>query len=101
MSIAAVFMDIEKAFDRTWHYGLLYEVSELAFSTRLIKLIASFLIDRKFKVLVESEISTSRNIAAGVPQGSVLAPILYSLSTNDAPAASGTHLALFADDISI
>jgi hypothetical protein len=52
---------------------------ELQFSARLIKLIASFLTTRKFKVLVEGEFSTPREVAGGVPQGSVLAPILYSL----------------------
>jgi hypothetical protein len=79
MSTAAVFLGIEKAFDTTWHSGLLYKLSELEFSTSLIKLIASFLTDRKFKVLVENEFSTPKEMAAGVPQASILAPILYSL----------------------
>jgi hypothetical protein len=77
MSTAAVFLDIEKAFDTTWHTGLLYKLSELKFSASLIKLIASFLSNRKFKVSVEGELSSPRKIAAGVPQGSVLAPVLY------------------------
>jgi hypothetical protein len=50
---------------------------------------------------IEGQFSTPRKIAAGVPQGSALAPILYSLHINDAPAAPGTHLALLADDIYI
>jgi hypothetical protein len=80
-------LNIDKAFDTTWHSGLPYKFSELKYSTRIIELIVSFLTDRRFKVLVEGEISTSRKIAAGVPQGSVLAPILYNLYVNDAPAA--------------
>jgi hypothetical protein len=48
MSTAAVFLDIEKAFDTTWHPGLLYKLSELQFSTSLVKLIAFFLTNRKF-----------------------------------------------------
>jgi hypothetical protein len=55
MLTAAVFLDIEKAFDTIWHSGLLYKLSESEFSTNLIKLIASFLADRKFKVLVEGK----------------------------------------------
>jgi hypothetical protein len=43
MSMAAVFLDIEKAFDTTWHPGLLYKLSKLEFSTCIIKLISSFL----------------------------------------------------------
>jgi hypothetical protein len=101
MSTAAVFLDIEKAFDTTWHYGLLYKLSELQFSISLIKPIASFLTNRKFKVSVEGELSSPRKVAAGVPQSSVLAPVLYGLYINDAPAAPGIHLALFADNTGI
>jgi hypothetical protein len=52
MSKAAVFLDTEKASDKTWHSGLLYKLSELAFSTSYIKLIASLLTKRKFNVFV-------------------------------------------------
>jgi hypothetical protein len=79
MSMAPVFLDAEKDFDKTRHSGLLYKLSELAFSTSLIKLVAFFLTKRKFRVLVEGEFSTPRNIAAWLHQGSILAPILYSL----------------------
>jgi hypothetical protein len=48
MSTAAVFLDIEKAFDTTWHSGLLFKLSKLEFSNSLIKLIWSFLSQRKF-----------------------------------------------------
>jgi hypothetical protein len=71
--------------------SLLYKLSELQFLISLIKLNASFLTNRKFKV------SSPRKVASGVPHGSVLAPVLYSLYINDAPAAPGIHLALFAD----
>jgi hypothetical protein len=98
ISTAAVFLDIEKAFDTTWHPGLLYKISKLQFPTNLTKLINSFLTNRKFRVSVEGEFSTPREIQAGVPQGSVLAPTLYSLYINDTSRTPGIHLALFADD---
>jgi hypothetical protein len=92
MSTAALFLDIKKAFDIPLHSGLLYKLPALEFFTSLIKLIASFLTDRKFKHLAKCEFSTPRKIAAGVPQGSDLAPILYSLYKNDAPAVPGIVL---------
>jgi hypothetical protein len=101
MSTPAVFFDIEKAFDTTRPSGLLYKLSEFECYTNLIKLTASFLTARKFKVLVEGEFSTPKEIWAGVPQGSVLAPILNILYINDASAAPGTYLSLFADDTCI
>jgi hypothetical protein len=64
----------------------------------LIKLINSYLTNRKFRVLVEGELSTPREIEAEVPQGSLLAPILYSLYINDTSQTPGVHLAHFADD---
>jgi hypothetical protein len=77
MSTAAVFLDVEKAFDTTRQPGLLYKLSKLHFSISLIKLIGSFLSQRKFRVSVEGEMSTPRYMQAGVPQGSVLSPTLY------------------------
>jgi hypothetical protein len=85
MSTAAVFLDIEKAFDTTWHLGLLYKLAKLRFSTNLIKLISSFLSERKFRVSVEGELSTPWYMQARVPKFSVLSPTLYNLYINDTP----------------
>jgi hypothetical protein len=85
ISTAAVFLDIEKVLDTTWHSGLVYAVSKLEFSTNWIKLISSFLSQRKFSVSVEGEMSTAREMRAGVPQGSVLSPTLYNMYINDVP----------------
>jgi retron-type reverse transcriptase len=82
MSTAAVFLDIEKAFDTKWHTGLMYKLGKMEFSVNLIKLINSFISQRKFRVSVEGELSTPRYMEAGVPQGSVLSPTLYNLYIN-------------------
>jgi hypothetical protein len=63
MSTVAVFLDTVKAFHTIWHSVYDSYLSELKFSTGLIKLIASFLTYRKFKVLVDSEFSMPRGIA--------------------------------------
>jgi hypothetical protein len=60
MSTAAVFLDIEKAFDTTWYSGLLHKLSKLYFLTFIIKLISSFPSNRKFQVSVENEMLMPR-----------------------------------------
>jgi hypothetical protein len=98
MSTAAMFLDIEEAFETTLHSGLLYRLSKLGFPTSFMRLISSFLSQSKFNVSVEGEISTPREMQAGAPQGSVLSPTLYNTYINHIPQTSGVHLALFADD---
>jgi hypothetical protein len=98
ISTAAVFSDIEKALDITWHLGLLYKLSELKFLISLIKFISSFLYQGKLRVLVEGEMSEPRDIEAGVPQGSILSPTLYSIYENDMLQTPTVYLGLSADD---
>jgi hypothetical protein len=93
MSRAAVFLYSEKAFHTTWHRGLLYKVSKLKFPTNLVRLTNSYLFNRKFRVSVEGEISTPREVQAGVPQVSFLAHKFYYVFRNDTsiPLASFQH----------
>ncbi|KAL4143249.1 hypothetical protein QTP88_005604 [Uroleucon formosanum] len=95
---ASVFLDVEKAFDRVWHDGLLYKMSTLKIPQNLIKLTQSFLSNRSFRVRIEDKLSSLRDIQAGVPQGSCLAPTLYLIFTNDIPVNNKASVALFADD---
>jgi hypothetical protein len=81
VSTAPVFLDTEKAFDTTWHIGLLHKLSELKLPIDLIlvKLLSSFLSQRKFRVSVTGEMSMPTDIRPGLPQASGLSPTLYSL----------------------
>jgi hypothetical protein len=96
MSTAAVFLDNEKACDKTCHLDLLYKLSKLKFLISLIKLISSFLPQRIFRVPVEGEISTPCYIQAGVPQGSALSTTLYNIYTriNDTSQTPGQSRSL-------
>jgi hypothetical protein len=80
---------------------LQYKLCKLEFSTKVIKLISSFLSKWKFRVFSEGEMSTLRDILAGVPWGSVLLPTLYKLYINDDPQTIDVNLALFVDDACI
>lgn len=97
---SAVFLDISQAFDKVWHQGLLYKAKRVL-PLNLYLLIRSYLSQRLFYVNCENEISSLHSIEAGVPQGSVLGPILYLLFTHDLPTTDGVLTGTFADDTAI
>ncbi|GBP31516.1 RNA-directed DNA polymerase from mobile element jockey [Eumeta japonica] len=80
-----IFLDMEKAFDRVWHSGLLFKLIYNQLPPALVRTVASFLKDRNFYVNVEDTTSDSHPISAGVSQGSCLSPCLYAVYTNDIP----------------
>ncbi|XP_063898861.1 probable RNA-directed DNA polymerase from transposon X-element [Helicoverpa armigera] len=94
----AVFLDMEKAFDRVWHPGLIYKISTSDTPRRITQVISSFLTGRTIRVVVDGALSSARPVRAGVPQGSCLSPVCYSRYTDDIPSAEDSTLALYADD---
>lgn len=97
----AIFLDVAKAFDRVWHAGLLAKMIDMGYPTAIVKLVRSYLNRRELRVRVEGELSTYRPMEAGVPQGSVLSPHLFTIFTADLPRTARTSLALYADDTAI
>lgn len=91
-------LDVEKAFDRVWHNGLLFKMISLELPPHIIKIVHNFLKNRKFFVDISGSKSPTFGIPYGVPQGAVLSPTLYNLFTHDIPKCINTTLALFADD---
>ena len=73
-----VFCDISKAFDRVWHRGLLHKLEKYGIKGELLLWIESDLNSRKQKVFVNGGLSSQKKLNAGVPQGSVLGPVLFS-----------------------
>ena len=85
-NVILVSKDVEKAFDTVWHEGLIYKVfraPHLNLPTLTCKLIHSYLTNRSIKIKHANKLSTPFTPKAGVPQGSVLAPLFYILYLND------------------
>lgn len=97
----AVFLDIAKAFDKVWTEALIYKLIQLNLPPYLVKLIDSYLHNRKFLVKISDSKSSLHPISSGVPQGSKLGPLLFILFINDIPKFDNTFLALYADDTAI
>ncbi|KAK9881891.1 hypothetical protein WA026_018088 [Henosepilachna vigintioctopunctata] len=97
----AIFLDIEKAFDRVWHQGLIYKMKEKQFPRKITNIIMSYLEDRKYEVKIGNKKSKERKIEAGVPQASVLGPLLFNIYTSDTPKLKNCKIAQFADDTAI
>jgi hypothetical protein len=97
---STVFLDIAQAFDRVWHRGILHKLRS-ALSYHFYLLLKSYLTNPHFCVGHEDLYSELKLIKAGVPQGSVLGPVLYLLYINDVPTASNNTMAIFADDTAV
>lgn len=95
---AAALLDIEKAFDRVWHDGLIYKLIRKNVPHQLTNLITSFLSNRSFRVSLNNCFSSTRYIEAGVPQESYLSPQLFLCYIDDIPLSNNAKIALFADD---
>lgn len=91
-----VFLDIEKAFDSILYDGLLYELLKLATPVQLVKVIESFLENRKCIAQVENKQFTAHPVVAGVPQGLSLSSIVFHIYTNGMPILGEVKVSLFA-----
>jgi hypothetical protein len=98
-----VFLDIERAFDKVWHDGLVQKLLNLRLNLKFTKLISSFLTNRSCRIKVNKILSNTVHLKAGVPQGSVLSPLLYIVYCRDFPFSDiqRTKTRMFADDTAI
>ena len=101
--LTAVFFDLEKAYDTTWKYGIMRDLSDFGLKGRLPHFIDNFLSNRNFKVRVGTTLSDLQGQEEGVPQGSILSVTLFSIKINNIVKTlnPGVDCSLYVDDFLI
>lgn len=103
-STALLMIDVAKAFDRVWHKALIKKLIQNNIPVDFIRILDMYLNNRTFQIRLNGKLSDKRPIRAGVPQGSLLGPILYIIYTSDFPINDKdlrSMVAFYADDTAI
>ena len=98
LEVRAVFLDISKAFDKVWHEGLLFKLQQNGVTGKLHDLFKDYLSNRKQRVVLNGSAAEYDNIQSGVPQGSILGPLLFLIYINDLEENIKSQIRFFADD---
>ena len=101
--VCVVFFDIQKAFDSVPHLPLLQKLEQIGINPYILRWVQSYLTERRQFVVVEGSCSPTLQVVSGVPQGSVLGPLLFVIYLNDVAdcISGGSKINLFADDIAL
>ena len=95
------YFDFCKAFDSVPHYRLLTKMRNMGIDGKTLNIVEDFLSGRTFQTYVGGAFSKYRNVLSGVPQGSVLGPLLFVIFVNDLPDSIDGISKLFADDLKV
>ena len=99
--VRGLFLDISKAFDKVWHQGLHYKLRQNGISGELLNILTDFLDNRTQRVILNGQYSSWAKVEAGVPQGSILGPLLFLIYINDLSDNLALKPKLFADNTSL
>ena len=101
LEVRSVYLDMSKAFDKVWHEGLIFKLQQNGIEGKLLVLFQNYLTNRKQRVVINGMESNWGVIKAGVPQGSVLGPLLFLVYINDLEDGIKSYVKFFADDTSL
>ena len=93
-----IFLDFSKAFDSVPHYILLHKLQTFGFNNTPLNWLNNYLHNRSHPVIIEGTVSPPLPVKSGVPQGSILGPLLFFLYINDICEVCSSSISLYADD---
>ena len=96
-----MFLDISKAFDKVLHEGLILKLNRNGISGNLLYLLKDFLKNRKQRVVLNGQNPCWKGFTSGVPQESILGPLLFLIYIKDLPDDFSSNCKLFADNTSL
>ena len=99
--VRSVYLDISKAFDKVWYSGLIFKLKQNGVDRNILQPINSFLENRQQRTQINGKESEWEDLRAGVPQGSVLGPLLFLVYINDLIYGMKSDARIFAYDTSL
>lgn len=96
--IDIVYLDFKKAFDSVPHERLILQLNSYGVSGNILKWIRSFVSGRTQRFKIGNNLSSKKNVISGIPQGSILGPVLFTVYINDLPEVVNSTCKVFADD---